>query len=184
LQENLDTISESIKLFRRLSREESWEELDINQALHRTADLLRPLANKNKIEIKFELDDKMPPLHSVGVRLDQVFCNIVLNAIEWMAPKPGAYLTISSRFVPESLKWPAQIRFQDTGPGIHRHHFENVYELGFTTKAEGSGLGLFIAKGLIEAIGGNISVEESIILVGTTFLVELPLQLSWEKMKA
>jgi len=183
LQENLDTISESIKLFRRLSREESWEEIDINQALHRTADLLRPLAIKNKIDLKLEFDDKMPHLHSVGVRLDQVFCNILLNAIEWMAPKPGACLTISSRFVPENFKRPVQIRFCDAGPGIHRHHFDSIYELGFTTKNGGTGLGLFIAKGLAESVGGNILVEESIILVGTTFLVELPLRLSGKNQK-
>lgn len=181
LQENLDTISESIKLFRRLSREETWEEISINQALRRTVDLLRPLAVKNKVEIKLDFDDNLPRFRSVGVRLDQVFCNIVLNAIEWMAQRQGASLTISSRIVAEQVKWPVQIRFHDEGPGIHRHDFDNIYELGFTTKVGGTGLGLFIAKGLIESVGGNISVEESIVFVGTTFIVELPLKLRWEK---
>jgi len=65
-------------------------------------------------------------------------------------------------------------RFKDNGLGIHRQLWERIYDLGFSTKEGGTGLGLYIAKGLVESLGGHIKVEESYILVGSTFLVELP----------
>jgi len=47
--------------------------------------------------------------------------------------------------------------------------------MGFSTRPEGTGLGLFITMELVKSLGGRISVEDSVVLVGTTFLVELPL---------
>ncbi|MBI3426089.1 MAG: hypothetical protein HY011_24430 [Acidobacteria bacterium] len=54
---------------------------------------------------------------------------------------------------------------------------ECIFELGFSTRSEGNGFGLFITRGLVESMGGRISVEESVMTVGTIFLIELPLVL-------
>ena len=59
-------------------------------------------------------------------------------------------------------------------PGIHRQQFAWGFEMGTTTRENGAGLGLFISKGLIESLGGKLSIEESVMFAGTTFLVELP----------
>jgi two-component system NtrC family sensor kinase len=68
------------------------------------------------------------------------------------------------------------IRVADDGPGIHRQHFDQIFSLGFTTRRqEGTGLGLYITRGLVESMGGKISLAESVILIGTTFTIELPL---------
>jgi two-component system sensor histidine kinase FlrB len=67
-----------------------------------------------------------------------------------------------------------QARFSDTGPGIHRQLWEKIFALGFTTRAGGSGLGLYIARSLMGSMGGRIVLEESLVPLGTTFLVELP----------
>jgi two-component system NtrC family sensor kinase len=78
--------------------------------------------------------------------------------------------------VPDDPSYPIQIRIADDGPGIHRQHFDQVFSLGFTTRRqEGTGLGLYITRGLIESMGGRVCIAESAILVGTSFTIELPL---------
>jgi hypothetical protein len=55
--------------------------------------------------------------------------------------------------------------------------WDQVFEVGFTTREEGGGMGLYISRSLMEAIGGRLYVEESYILGGTVFAIELPRQL-------
>ena len=74
---------------------------------------------------------------------------------------------------------PIQVRFSDMGPGIHGSHLERVFDLGFSTRPDGSGLGLFTTRRLIESMSGSITVEKSAMLLGVTFLVELPLIVPW-----
>jgi signal transduction histidine kinase/predicted RNA-binding protein with RPS1 domain len=175
LAENLDNTSESVKLFRRLSQEETLDEIDVNYSLKKISELFEPIANKNKVEIKQDFDKQIPRTKTISVRLDQIFCNIVLNGIEWMRQKPDACLTIRSRYDARDKKRPVKIFFQDRGPGIHKALFERVFEMGYTTKEGGTGLGLFIAKGLAASINSKISIEQSTMLIGSTFLVELPI---------
>lgn len=174
LAENLDNTSESVKLFRRLSQEETLDEIDINYSLKKISELFEPVANKNKVEIKADFDKQIPRIKTISVRLDQIFCNIVMNAIEWMRQQPEACLNIRSQYDARHEKRPVKIYFQDRGPGIHKALFERVFEMGYTTKEGGTGLGLFIAMGLAESINGKISIEKSTMLMGSTFLVELP----------
>jgi signal transduction histidine kinase len=175
LAENLDNTSESVKLFRRLSQEETLDEIDVNYSLKKISELFEPIANKNKVEIKQDFDKQIPRTKTISVRLDQIFCNIVLNGIEWMRQKPDACLTIRSRYDARDKKRPVKIFFQDRGPGIHKALFERVFEMGYTTKEGATGLGLFIAKGLAASINSKISIEQSTMLIGSTFLVELPI---------
>ena len=67
------------------------------------------------------------------------------------------------------------MRFVDTGPGIYKQLWEQVFSLGFTTRAEGTGLGLFVVRNLLEGMGGSVKIEENLVPCGTTFLVELPI---------
>lgn len=70
-------------------------------------------------------------------------------------------------------KYPIKLRFTDRGPGIHRQLWEKIFELGFSTRPSGSGLGLLTARSLVEPLGGRICVERSVVPISTTFLVEL-----------
>src|SRR5271157_3053506 len=114
--------------------------------------------------------------------LQQVFFNIILNALQHMKEtrRPGGRLHIHMKLRSGGER-PLQIRFRDTGPGIHSRHLdpvvwgeEPIFQPFFTTKSEGTGMGLYIVRGLLADIGGTIRVERTAILAGTTFLIELP----------
>jgi len=77
---------------------------------------------------------------------------------------------------------PIQVRFRDTGPGIHSRYLdrtvwgeERIFQPLFTTKKSGTGMGLYIVRGLLANHGGTVRVEKTAIWAGTTFLVEFPL---------
>jgi signal transduction histidine kinase len=65
---------------------------------------------------------------------------------------------------------------QDDGPGIHHRLWEKIFDAGFSTRKDGSGLGLYISRYILSTMGGKIYVLDSHILQGTTFAVDLPFQ--------
>jgi len=152
------------------------ELVSINEVMLRAAEILAPLAEARGIRILTEMEKDLPPTLATSVQLEQAFVNIALNAIQHvdMAGGEGG-LIIHSRFEKQNLRRPIQVRFTDTGPGIHGNHLERVFDLGFSTRSGGTGLGLFTTRWLIESMSGRVSVEKSAMFVGTTFLIELPL---------
>jgi signal transduction histidine kinase/predicted RNA-binding protein with RPS1 domain/CheY-like chemotaxis protein len=170
-------VLETARMFRTLITGEEAQLLNVNDVMRRTLRLLDPLARKHQVELKPQLAPELPRTLVVGVRLQQAFHNVILNAIQQIEQhNGGGRVEVSSEHVPDDPTYPIKIRIADDGPGIHRQHFDQVFTLGFTTRRqEGTGLGLYITRGLIESMGGRISIAESVMLVGTTFLIELPL---------
>jgi len=148
--------------------------VDVNEVVRQSASLIEPQARRTKVTLRFLPSPDVLPVAGSGVGLQHVLLNLMLNAIQHMALKPDErrVLEISTAWEDDAL--PVKIRVSDTGPGIHRQLWEKIFALGFTTKPGGSGLGLYIARSLVEAMGGRISVERSLVPLGTTFLVELP----------
>ena len=107
-------------------------------------------------------------------QLRQIFLNVMLNAIQQMAilGRQGN-LIIEISYVPRASP-PLKVRFTDEGPGIHAQLWERIFDFGFTTKKGGAGLGLTISRQIVTSLGGKLQVEESHMLWGTTFLLELP----------
>jgi two-component system NtrC family sensor kinase len=118
------------------------------------------------------LSESLPLINGHPSQLQQVFTNLILNAIQAM-PKGGA-LTISSR-MREDLK-AVEISFTDTGVGIPEENLSKIFEPFFTSKkvGEGTGLGLSVSYGLIKNHGGEIKVKSEK-NQGTTFTVTLPI---------
>jgi signal transduction histidine kinase/predicted RNA-binding protein with RPS1 domain/CheY-like chemotaxis protein len=170
-------VLETARMFRTLITGEEAQLLNVNDVMRRTLRLLDPLARKHQVELKAQLAPELPRTLIVGVRLQQAFHNVILNAIQQIEQhNGGGRVEVSSEHAPDDPTYPIKIRIADDGPGIHRQHFDQVFTLGFTTRRqEGTGLGLYITRGLIESMGGRISIAESVMLVGTTFLIELPL---------
>jgi signal transduction histidine kinase len=103
------------------------------------------------------------------VQLQQVLMNLILNGIEAMSDT-GGVLTVKSRLAAEGQ---IQISIHDTGPGLPAGKGERIFEAFFTTKLQGSGMGLSISKSIVEAYGGKIwaTVNEG---RGATFHFTLP----------
>jgi signal transduction histidine kinase len=173
LESNNKAVEKLISTFLGLMNKERRELVNINDLLRRARTVLAPIAETERVDIFLKLDEELPSTLAVGVWLEQVFVNIMLNAIQLM--RDGGELVIQSRFAGQRGQMPLQVRFTDTGPGIHGQHAAQIFELGFSTRPEGTGLGLFTARRLMGFLRGRISIEKSAMLVGTTFLIEVPL---------
>lgn len=147
-------------------------ELDyLNDTVDKSLDYMKSRVS-GKVRIVMELD---PDDHGVMLSrplFEWVMENLVKNAIDAMGGKPGT-ITIATGKEKDKLF----VDVADTGKGIARKNFKNVFNPGFTTKKRGWGLGLTLVKRIIEEYhGGRIFVKQSEPGKGTTFRIELPVK--------
>ncbi|MFN2220141.1 MAG: ATP-binding protein [Anaerolineae bacterium] len=136
--------------------------------------LLKPEAQHHNVLLELEAGDNLPPVGARPSQLRQLFLNLMLNAIQQMVELDWhGHLRIRIEHAAHQ-PLPVQIRFADEGPGIHRCLWEPIFEFGFTTRQDGAGLGLTISRQLARSLGGELTVEESHVLWGTTMLLQLP----------
>jgi signal transduction histidine kinase len=126
--------------------------LDLNEIIGEIVTLLRGEANLHAVSIRTDLAADLPEVTGDRVQLQQVLMNLMLNAIEAMR-ETGGMLTLKSRLNDEGR---AQISVDDTGPGLPVGKKEHIFEAFFTTKAQGSGMGLAISRSIIESHGGRL----------------------------
>jgi signal transduction histidine kinase len=148
--------------------ESQWQVADLHEILDST---LNGLASELRFKIRVEKHyGKLPPLRCLASQLHQVFRNILLNAIQAI-PDQGVV-----RIITGSEREGVSVRIQDNGTGILPDNLGRVFDPFFTTKPVGSGtgLGLYLAYGIVNKHGGRISVisEPG---KGTAFTVHLPL---------
>lgn len=148
----------------------------VNRLVENVLKLTEYLISKKGIKVIKKLSPDIPELMVDSNKIEQVFLNIVLNAIQAM-DGDKKILTIET-FVKDEKCY---ISFTDTGPGIPDEIFPKIFDPFFTTKpvGQGTGLGLSVSKSIVEQHNGKILVETS--SNGTTFTVELPiLQGHWQ----
>jgi signal transduction histidine kinase/DNA-binding response OmpR family regulator len=109
-----------------------------------------------------------------------VFFNLYLNAAQQIdltsgVRKQGRIYNSLRQFTDEHGRRWARARVHDTGPGIHHDDWERVFDPGYSTKPDGSGLGLYICRFLLRDFSATISVTSSVLWAGTTVTVNLPL---------
>ncbi|MEW5746065.1 MAG: DUF3365 domain-containing protein [Nitrospirota bacterium] len=128
------------------------------------------LIGKKGIVLVRELSPDIPPIAADASKLEQVFLNLVINAVQAM--EGGGTLTIRAQRAGASCA----VAISDTGSGIPEEILPRIFDPFFTTKGmgEGTGLGLTVSKAIVEQHKGEISVTTS--AEGTTFTVLLPLQ--------
>jgi len=146
--------------------------VDINTIVKHTV-RLRALASRSSgIEVHMHLDQSNPQVRGDEQKLQQVLLNLLVNAESAMRVAKVRHLTITTRH----KKGMVYIVVSDTGHGMTPSISERVFEPFFTTKppGEGTGLGLSVSYGIIQAHDGTISVE-STPDVGATFTIALPL---------
>ena len=150
--------------------DESSGEIDICQTIHEVVTLLNYEIGKRSVKVVEEYDDRVLPLPEGGNRLKQVILNLVMNALQAMGS--GGRLNLSCSL---GVDGGTEIRVADTGPGIPPDSVENIFDPFYTTKneGEGTGLGLFVSRNLVEELDGSLSVH-SVPGEGTTFTITFP----------
>ncbi len=181
LAENIRNLVKTSRLFGHITVQGQAQLLRLDEVIEEAVSMVRDTANRAHVTITVH-----PPPHLIVTRaqvaqLQQVLLNIMLNAIQQinsLRPQIGGNLHIFVKTRQKRQETLFQITIEDDGPGIHRRLWERIFDLGFTAgREDGSGLGLYITRSLIHAMGGRVSIASSHILWGTTFMVELPVRI-------
>ncbi|MBU2621454.1 MAG: two-component sensor histidine kinase [Proteobacteria bacterium] len=146
------------------------EDVDINRVLNETITFLDSYARTNNIAIEKDLMSDLPIIASDHAKLQQVFLNLLTNAVDAIGRDGKIFLT--SRIIDSEIA----VSVRDNGPGIPKEYQSRVFEPFFTTKrsGKGTGLGLSVTYTIVRNMGGTITLdsEEG---NGTTFTVRLPI---------
>jgi len=152
------------------------EDVDVNDTVKQTIGILDNYARNNNIDIQTELNPDLPILAGDQAQLQQVFLNLISNAIDAIGKK-GWIRVKSIRSGGEIL-----VSVTDNGPGIPEEMQRKVFDPFFTTKSagKGTGLGLWISYSIMEKMGGKITLNSKV-GEGTTFVVQIPIVLPEKK---
>jgi two-component system sensor histidine kinase HydH len=145
------------------------EPVDTAKIITHVCDLLRPEAAARQIELVTQLMPDLPLVPADPVRLTQALLNLVINAMQ--AVERQGKIEVTADFVEAAIL----VKVTDNGPGIPQEKLASIFDPYFTTKAEGSGLGLWIAQQIITAHGGSIQAWNGL-SCGAVFAMVLPLQ--------
>jgi two-component system NtrC family sensor kinase len=174
VQKNINRINKIIQGLLTFSRPYifNFTYVNINAIIERVEPILENLYSSNIKNIKIirKCNPKLPKAWVDSNHLEQVFLNLALNAIGAM--RYNGELYISTNYDPEQQK--IKIKFKDTGCGISKDNIKKLFNPFFTTREDGTGLGLHICQMIINEHKGNISVESKL-GEGTTFTILLPL---------
>jgi len=177
VQENLDVIGNEI---RRLDRalqgflkfirpqELALRPVDLNTLLQSIIALLEVEWQKAGIRFVFRPESPLPTITADEELLHQAFLNLLLNACQAM-PKGGAIQIVTERETPEAVR----VTFADEGGGISPEDLDKIFALYYTTKPDGSGIGLSLVYRIVQLHDGIIDVSSEVGR-GTTMSVRLP----------
>ena len=148
------------------------EEIDLNDTIREVIEFLDKEVLYRNIKLDTRLKEDLPRIVSDKGQLQQVFLNIINNAID--AVPDGGVIAVSTEVKGRDM---VRVTIMDNGQGIPKDTIKNIFEPFYTTKGKGkgTGLGLSISYGIIKRLGGDISVESEV-GEGSTFYVELPIR--------
>lgn len=124
--------------------------ISVNLLIERVLTLVQPKLVEQRIRVHLQLNADLPRIVAASDLIQQVFFNLIVNAVEAM-PDGGDLWITSKRDGNE-----VSVQFEDSGPGIAKEHQERLFEPFTSTKPGGSGLGLSVSYGIIEAHGGQL----------------------------
>ncbi|MBV9547287.1 MAG: GAF domain-containing protein [Chloroflexi bacterium] len=173
-----DRVSRILRQMLGFYRAPKMEPTDINRLIEESEGLIEKHLRQNHVRVENELDSTLPPVIASADQLKQVLLNLMLNAQQAMPDGGTIYVTTrwSDGGDPEFLMADSvQIQIRDTGKGISEEHLPHIFEPFFSTKdTKGTGLGLWVSQGIVQAHGGSIKLR-SREGRGTTFSVALPI---------
>ena len=138
------------------NREVSHERVSCRRLLEDLQALARPDARANDVRLVFEVGPDVPDVMADAVQLQQVLINLIRNGIDAMhqAGSPRREIVVSARTVPDGVEFAVR----DFGPGLEPIAIANLFNPFFTTKANGTGLGLPISRTIVNAHGGKLTL--------------------------
>ena len=189
LQKNLDIIFQQTeritKIIQQLlgyvrKKKPEQAALNIGTLLENTIDFLDQQIERQGVGVQKDIADSLPLLQGDSDQLQQVFLNLILNALQSMSSGGILRLGASSKWISrqgleDSQRQYVEIRVEDTGMGIEKEVLENIFSPFFTTKEKnkGTGLGLTVSRGIVQDHEGWIEVESQV-GKGSVFKVYLP----------
>jgi len=148
------------------------ELVDVNGIIHEMLTLLKGEATRHSVAMHTELSAELPKIMADRVQLQQVFMNLMVNGIEAMKDS-GGELTVKSQLQDGQL----QFSVSDTGVGLPMEKMDQMFSAFFTTKPQGSGMGLAISRSIVESHGGRLwAVANG--RQGAIFYLTLPAQVT------
>jgi signal transduction histidine kinase len=166
--------SEVILRLRSLLKKAPFEvkNLDLNNLVSETVHLLSRVAAGRQVNLGNFLTDASLPIKGDRIQLQQVIVNLVVNAMDAVSTIPSAQRKVSISTVRKGNF--AQISVSDAGPGVPPDKLKQVFEPFFTTKSHGMGMGLSIARTIVEAHSGQLLADNEA-SGGAVFRITLPL---------
>jgi signal transduction histidine kinase len=150
------------------SLRETRTRFDLRDLIRDLQTLIAPLASQQHVALEVHLPESAIALVGHRDRLKQALLNIASNALEAMPEGGSMSMSVGAR------NGHATVAIQDDGPGIPPEALRKIYRMHFTTKSGGTGVGLYVARSIVESYGGHVDVESSPGR-GTCFRVTLPL---------
>jgi two-component system NtrC family sensor kinase len=153
------------------------ESIDLNRFVAEVVDLMERETKTSGIRLLTDLDPDLPAIQSDSSQLQQVFLNLITNAVDAHEGKPYGSIRISTRYDKDTAG--IFLSIADTGTGIDPKHLDRIFDPFFTTKpvGKGTGLGLSICYSIIRQLKGNITVKSEP-GEGSEFIIFLPLTVS------
>jgi signal transduction histidine kinase len=134
--------------------------VDLNEVAEETLAIVRPDARAREVELEMNLADPLAPVLGDRVHLQQVLLNLLMNALAAVSTTPRERRRV--RVSTSQFNGDVRLAVSDTGTGIPLDRLRQIFEPFYTTKSEGGmGMGLAIARGIVEAHGGRIEAENN-----------------------
>lgn len=152
----------------------AYERIDIVKSLQGVLALLQAHIERRHIQIRLRVPSApLPPVMAVRGQLDDVWINLLMNAYDALRERDNGEVGLEVRHLPDQNR--VQVTVWDNGPGIPSDLQTQIFSLFFTTKpvGEGTGVGLYICREIVESLGGSIHVESQPSPI-TRFIVSLP----------
>lgn len=148
-----EVISRIRNLVKKTPPRNDW--LDINDVILEVLALAQSEAGRNRVSLKQQLADNLPPVRGDRVQLQQVILNLIINGLEAIAKSNDGVRELSvSSGIDEANNVVVAVR--DSGEGLEAANLERVFDAFFTTKPDGMGMGLAISRTIIESHGGRL----------------------------
>jgi signal transduction histidine kinase len=169
LRHEVDRLNQSVEALLRFLRPEDLKisDFDVNQFVRELGDRV---AN-DRVRVEYRLTDSLPPVHGDRTMLAEALGNIITNAVQAMPD--GGLLVLQSTASEHGV----ELAVVDTGVGIEKEKLDQVFDLYYTTKPRGGGLGLSLALRAVELNQGTIKIESQI-AKGTTCRINLPVTIA------